>query len=219
MKTELYNQNAEVIGEAELPDRIFGVKMNPDLVHQVLVAQMANSRQVIAHTKGRGEVRGGGKKPWRQKGTGRARHASIRSPIWKGGGVAFGPTKERNFEKKINKKTKRKALFMVLSSKVQDKELMLLNDLKFSVPKTKEALGVINGLSSMMTGYKNTKKKRDSVLFVMPEKDKMILQAMNNLPFIETTDAKSLNVKDLLEKKYLILFKDAVPVIVNTYKL
>ena len=219
MKTELYNQNAEVIGEAELPDRIFGVKMNPDLVHQVLVAQMANSRQVIAHTKGRGEVRGGGKKPWRQKGTGRARHASIRSPIWKGGGVAFGPTKERNFEKKINKKTKRKALFMVLSSKVQDKDLMLLNDLKFSVPKTKEALGVINGLSSMMTGYKNTKKKRDSVLFVMPEKDKMILQAMNNLPFIETTDAKSLNVKDLLEKKYLILLKDAVPVIVNTYKL
>ena len=103
MKTELYNQNAEVIGEAELPDRIFGVKMNPDLVHQVLVAQMANSRQVIAHTKGRGEVRGGGKKPWRQKGTGRARHASIRSPIWKGGGVAFGPTKERNFEKKRNK--------------------------------------------------------------------------------------------------------------------
>ncbi|MEK7154366.1 MAG: 50S ribosomal protein L4 [Patescibacteria group bacterium] len=219
MKTELYNQNAEVIGEAELPDGIFGVKMNPDLVHQAIVAQMANSRQVIAHTKGRGEVRGGGKKPWRQKGTGRARHASIRSPIWKGGGVAFGPTKERNFEKKINKKTKRKALFMALSSKVQDKELMLLDGLKLNAPKTKEALGVINGLSGKMTGYKNTKKKRDSILFVMPEKDKMILQAVGNLPFMETTDAKSLNVKDLLEKKYLILLKDAVPIIEKTYKL
>ena len=219
MKTELYNQNAEVIGEAELPDGIFGVKMNPDLVHQAIVAQMANSRQVIAHTKGRGEVRGGGKKPWRQKGTGRARHASIRSPIWKGGGVAFGPTKERNFEKKINKKTKRKALFMALSSKVTDKELMLLDGLKLNAPKTKEALSVINGLSGKMAGYKNTKKKRDSVLFVMPEKDRMILQAMNNLPFVETMDAKSLNVKDLLEKKYLILLKDAVPVIENTYKL
>ncbi len=219
MKTELYNQNAEVIGETELPDGIFGVKMNPDLVHQVLVAQMANSRQVIAHTKGRGEVRGGGKKPWRQKGTGRARHASIRSPIWKGGGVAFGPTKERNFEKKVNKKTKRKALFMALSSKVKDKELMLLDGLKLNAPKTKEALGLLNGLSGKMAGYKNTKKKRDSVLFVMPEKDRIVLQAMNNLPFVETTDAKSLNVKDLLEKKYLILLKDAVPVIEATFKL
>jgi len=218
MQVKLYNQNAEVIGEAELPDGIFGVKMNPDLVHQAIVAQMANSRQVIAHTKGRGEVRGGGKKPWRQKGTGRARHASIRSPIWKGGGVAFGPTKERNFEKKINKKTKRKALFMALSSKVTDKELMLLDSLKLNAPKTKEALSVINGLSGKMTGYKNMKKKRDSILFVMPEKDKMILQAVNNLPFIETTDAKSLNVRDLLEKKYLILLKDAVPVIEKTYK-
>lgn len=219
MKTELYNQNAEVIGETELPDGIFGLKVNPDLVHQVLVAQMANSRQVIAHTKGRGEVRGGGKKPWRQKGTGRARHASIRSPIWKGGGVTFGPTKERNFEKKVNKKTKRKALFMVLSSKVQDKELMLLDDLKLSVPKTKEALGIINGLSGKMTGYKNTKKKRDSILFVVPERDKIILRAVNNLPFVETLDAKSLNVKDLLEKKYLVLLKGAVPVIEKTYKL
>jgi large subunit ribosomal protein L4 len=218
MKTELYNQNAEVIGEAELPDGIFGVKMSHDLVHQVLVAQMANSRQVIAHTKGRGEVRGGGRKPWRQKGTGRARHASIRSPIWKGGGVAFGPTKERNFEKKVNKKEKRKALFMVLSSKIQDKELMLLENLKFEAPKTKEALGVINGLSGKMAGYKNTKKKRDSVLFIMPEKNKTILQAMNNLPFVEMLDAKSLNVRDLLENKYLVLLKDAVPVIENTYK-
>jgi large subunit ribosomal protein L4 len=219
LKIDLYNQNAEVVGETELPDGIFGVKMNPDLVHQVLAAQMANARQVIAHTKGRGEVRGGGRRPWRQKGTGRARHASRRSPLWKGGGVTFGPTKERNFEKKINKKMKRKALFMVLSSKIKDKELILLEGLKLNAPKTKEALNTINLLSEKMTGYKKTKKKRDSILFVVPEKDRMILRAVNNLPFVGTLEAKSLNVGDLLEKKYLVLLKDTVPVIEKTYKI
>jgi len=219
MEISTYNQNGEIVGTVNLPDGIFGVKMNPDLVHQVLVAQMANARQVIAHTKGRGEVRGGGRKPWRQKGTGRARHASIRSPIWKGGGVTFGPTKERNFSKKINKKMKRKALFMALSSKAKDKELLLLDNLKMSASKTKEALSVINALSEKMEGYKKAKEKRDSVLFVIPGKDRTILQATNNLPFVEVLDARSLNVQDLLEKKYLILLKDAVPVIEKTFRL
>jgi len=219
MKVNLYNQNAEIIGEAELPDDIFGLKINPDLVHQVLTAQMANSRQVIAHTKDRGEVRGGGKKPWRQKGTGRARHGSRRSPIWKGGGVTFGPTKERNFKKKINKKMKRKAIFMVLSSKANDKELMLLDDLKLNTPKTKEAFSVIDKLSEKLVGYKKTKKKRDSILLVIPERNKAILQAVNNLPFVETIEARNLNVRDLLEKKYLVLLKESIPVIERTFKM
>ena len=219
MKVNLYNQNAEIIGEAELPDDIFGLKINPDLVHQVLTAQMANSRQVIAHTKDRGEVRGGGKKPWRQKGTGRARHGSRRSPIWKGGGVTFGPTKERNFKKKINKKMKRKAIFMVLSSKANDKELMLLDDLKLNTPKTKEAFSVIDKLSEKLVGYKRTKKKRDSILLVIPERNETILQAVNNLPFVETIEARNLNVRDLLEKKYLVLLKESIPVIERTFKM
>jgi len=219
MKVNLYNQNAEIIGEAELPDDIFGLKINPDLVHQVLTAQMANSRQVIAHTKDRSEVRGGGRKPWRQKGTGRARHGSRRSPLWKGGGVTFGPTKERNFEKKINKKMKRKAIFMVLSSKANDKELMLLDDLKLNTPKTKEAFSVIDRLSEKLVGYKKDKKKRDSILLVMPERNEAILQAVNNLPFVETIEARNLNVRDLLEKKYLVLLKESIPVIERTFKM
>ncbi len=106
MKADIYNQQNQKIGEADLLNKIFNIKWNPDLVHQVLTVQLANRRQVLAHTKGRGEVRGGGRKPWRQKGTGRARHGSIRSPIWKGGGITFGPTKERVFARKINKKMK-----------------------------------------------------------------------------------------------------------------
>src|SRR3990167_6655862 len=103
MKIDLYNQSGEVIGKTDLPDDIFGLKMNPDLMHQVVNAQLANSRKVLAHTKDRSEVRGGGKKPWRQKGTGKARHGSSRSPLWRGGGVTFGPTKERSEERRVGK--------------------------------------------------------------------------------------------------------------------
>lgn len=219
MKFDLYNQAGEVVSQFDLPEKIFGMEMNMDLVQQALVAQMANSREVIAHTKGRGEVRGGGKKPWRQKGTGRARHASIRSPIWKGGGVAFGPTKDRNFEKKINKKMKRKALFMVLSSKVSDNEMMLLDGIKLNTPKTKEAVGLIKNLSTKLNGYRDTKIKKDSILFVTPAKDGAVLQAVRNLPYVEVLEAKNLNVRDILNKKYLVLLKDAVSVIEQTYKL
>jgi len=219
MKLDLYNQTGEIVGNTELPDRIFGVALNHDLVQQVLQAQVANAREVLAHTKDRSEVRGGGKKPWKQKGTGRARHASIRSPIWKGGGVAFGPTKDRNFSKKINKKMKRKALFMVLSSKIDDKELMALEGLKFSAAKTKEAVVAINALTSKMEGYKLTSKKRDKVLFVLPGKDQVVERAMQNVPFVEIIEAKNLNIRDMLNYKYLVLEKDAVGVIEKTFKI
>src|SRR3990167_5785591 len=131
MDITLYNQSGETIGTAQLPENIFAVPMNADVVHQALVTAQANARVAIAHAKGRGEVRGGGKKPWKQKGTGRARHASIRSPIWKGGGVTHGPTKERVFSKKINKKIARKALCMVLSSKVSEGTLRIIDQIQF----------------------------------------------------------------------------------------
>src|SRR3989344_1515557 len=175
MKTELYNQSGELMGNVELPDKIFGVAMNEDLVRQVLEAQSANSRRVIAHTKDRSEVRGGGKKPWKQKGTGRARHASIRSPIWKGGGVTFGPTKERNFKKKINKKMARKALFMALSSKVKDKQLFVLDNIILENPKTKEMAVILKNFSSLMglpTGQVGNKPKTLLVLPSMEDKIK-----------------------------------------------
>ncbi len=219
MKVELYNQTGEVVGAVDLSDKVFGLTMNEELVKQVVDAQSANSRQVIAHTKDRSEVRGGGRKPWRQKGTGRARHASIRSPIWKGGGVAFGPTKERNFEKKINKKMKRRALFMVLSSKAKDKELLLLDSLKLETPKTKLGASVIKTLSSKMEGYRASKKKMDSVLLVTSDQDQNVARNFNNLPFVGILPAKSLNVRDVLSKKYLILLQGAVPVIEKTFRL
>ena len=207
MTTKLFNQEAEEVGTVELPEQVFNVKIDDDLIHHVVVAQMANARHSIAHTKGRGEVRGGGKKPWRQKGTGRARHASIRSPIWKGGGVAFGPTKERNFSQKVNKKTARKALAMVLSSKMRDGELRLLDRLAFSEPKTKAGAAVLKKFAV------------SSVTIVTPAKDRMLERAMRNIPRTGILSADSLNIKDLLGKKYLMLLQDALPVITKHYGL
>lgn len=219
METNLYNQSGDIVGTISLPDRIFGVAMNMELVKQALDAQIANSRQAIAHTKDRAQVRGGGRKPWRQKGTGRARHASIRSPIWKGGGVTFGPTKERNFEKKINKKMKRNALFMALSSKITDKELMVLDGFQFETPKTKAGAGIMKALSSKMDGYRASKKKKDSILLVTGGPDKTVARAFNNLPFADMLLADSLNVRDVLGHKYLVLLKNSVPVIEKTFRI
>lgn len=219
MKSDLYNQAGVVVGQVDLPDRVFGVALKPELMKFAVEAQMANARHPWAHTKDRSEVSGGGKKPWRQKGTGRARHGSRRSPIWVGGGVAFGPRKERNFDKKINKKTKRKALFMALSSKVNDKELMVLEALQFKTPKTKLAAETIKKLSAKLDGYKESKRKRDSILLITPDQGRNVMRATNNLPFVEVLSAKSLNIKDVLAKKYMILLKDAVPVIEKTYKI
>src|SRR3990167_2220580 len=120
MEVNIYNQNAEIVGKSDLPDGIFGVKLNSDLMHQALTAQLANVRKPVAHTKDRSEVRGGGKKPWKQKGTGRARHGSIRSPIWIGGGVTFGPRKEKSYKRSVNKQVARKALRMVLTNRAAE---------------------------------------------------------------------------------------------------
>lgn len=219
MKTKLYNQSGEETGAVQLPDRIFKLELNPGLIHQALTAQLANSRQNLANSKGRGEVRGGGKKPWRQKGTGRARHGSTRSPIWKGGGVTFGPTKERNFKKKINKKMKQKAIFMSLSSKVKDKEFIILDVIKFKNNKTKEAKEMFDLVTPKFADYKKSSKKQDSVLVVFPDGAVDIKRAMKNLPFAGTISAASLNVKDILSYKYLMLLKDSISVINKTYKL
>ena len=209
---KVYNQKGEEVSKAELPTEIFGIKMNKDLVHQTVVAQMASARKVIAHTKDRREKRGGGRKPWRQKGTGRARHGSIRSPIWRGGGVTFGPTKERVFAKKINKKMKRQALFMVLSSKVKDKEMVLLDKLELTEAKTKQMTEIFNNLKTKMK--KDFKK---GALIVLPAADQKIVRANKNIPKIKTIRADSLNVLDILSYRYLLIFQDAIKVIKETY--
>jgi len=204
LRRKVYNQDGQEIEELELPEEIFGLKLNKDLIHQAVVAQMANSREAIAHVKDRSEVRGGGKKPWRQKGTGRARHGSIRSPIWRGGGVTFGPTKERNFSKKINKKMRQKALLMVLSSKAKDNELVILDDLKLNSPKTKEMAGIMKNLE------KAKKDIKRSSLVVLVKKNENIVKAIKNIPKMGAIGINNLNVVDVLKYKYLIMNKEGI---------
>lgn len=207
MLIDTYNQEGEKTGQTRLASEIFGVKMNQDLVYQVTVSQASNRRQSTAHTKGRGDVRGGGKKPWRQKGTGRARHGSIRSPLWRGGGTTFGPTNERNFKRKINKKTRRLALLMVLSEKAKNNLVVILDDLKLEKPKTKLFTEILNKLPS--AGKKS--------LIALPEQDKNLILAARNISGTETMSAKDLNCLDLLSVKYLILSKESIKIIKETF--
>ncbi len=207
MLVNTYNKKGEKIGQTRLPKEIFDVKLNLDLVHQVMVSQMSNKRQGTAHTKDRGEVRGGGKKPWRQKGTGRARAGSIRSPIWKGGGVTFGPRKEKNYKKTIPIKMRRKALFMVLSEKLRKNLLIVLDKLEFEKPKTKAMAEVLNKLPC----------KSDSKLVALPKLDKNTILSIRNIPKTQTIEARNLNVLDLLNFKYLILPKESIKTIQETF--
>lgn len=212
MEYPLYNQKAENIGKIDLPDKIFNLAMNQDLLHQVVTSQMSNQRQVLAHAKGRGEVRGGGKKPWRQKGTGRARHGSIRSPIWKGGGVTFGPTKERNFKKKINRKMVRKALFVALSSKTKDNQLFVVDDMKLQNPKTKEMVKVFSNFRDLLG-------KKPNVLLIMPVGNENIKRAVKNLSYLSAVEAKDLNPLEVLAHKQLILVRDSIDVLEKRFKV
>src|SRR3989344_1366419 len=212
MDYPLYNQQAEKVGKVILPDSVFSVPMNKDLLYQVVTSQMGNKRQVTAHTKDRGEVRGGGKKPWRQKGTGRARHGSIRSPIWKGGGVTFGPRNERIFKKKINKKMARKALFVILSSKVKDKELTIIDSVKLENWKTKEMARIINKISELFP------VKHGSMLLVTPNKlDETVERVARNIPKVDVMEAKNLNALDVAARKNLLVLKEALEVIQKNF--
>ena len=212
MKYDVYNLEGKKVGQTLLPNDIFEVEVNSNLIHQVLVSQMANRRKVIAHTKDRKEVRGGGKKPWRQKGTGRARHGSIRSPLWKRGGVTFGPNKERVFKKRIPKKMKRKALFMVLSAKAKNKLLFIFDKLEIAKPKTKEMVQIIENLK---TNIKDL--KQGSILIALVKGNKNIILATRNIPKTETVEARNLNTLSSLSIKYLIVPKEAIGVIKETF--
>jgi len=207
MLVDTYNQKGEKIGQTRLPKEIFKVPVNPDLVYQVVVSQMANRRRVVAHTKIRAEVRGGGRKPWRQKGTGRARAGSIRSPLWRGGGVTFGPRKNKVFKKKIPKKMKRKALLMVLSGKIKNNLLILLEKVKIEKPKTKLITEI----------FKKLPCKEKSSLIVLSKIDKNLILAARNLPEVKTIEARNLNCLDLISFKYLIIPKEAIKVIKETF--
>ncbi|MBI2644119.1 MAG: 50S ribosomal protein L4 [Candidatus Wildermuthbacteria bacterium] len=207
MKVPVYNTEGKETGEIELSDALFNVPLNRDLAHQALVYYLRNRRQVLAHTKGRGEVAGGGKKPWAQKHTGRARHGSIRSPIWIGGGVTFGPKKERVFATRLNQSMRRKALFGVLSEKVKRNLLLILDTLSLENSKTKTMVGILRKLPC----------DEKSSLIALPSLDKNIIQASRNIPYTKTIQARDLNVFDVLSARYLVMPRDSVKVIEQVF--
>ena len=207
MKIDLYNQKGETTGSVTLPKEIFEVEFNADLVHQVSVGLSANKRQISAHTKNRGEVRGGGKKPWRQKGTGRARAGSSRSPIWKGGGITHGPRNDRIFAVEIPKKMRRKALLMVLSDKAKKNTLVVLDKFDLEKGKTKE----------MALSLSKLPCAKFATLIAMPDYDKKVFLAARNIKKTDIEDARNLNVLDLLNHKYLLITKESIKTIENTF--
>ncbi len=200
LKIKVYNSEGKENGEIKLDPKVFDIEVNPVVVQQVVEAHVANKRQVLAHTKVMSEVRGGGKKPWKQKGTGRARHGSSRSPIWKGGGVTFGPRKDRNFTKKVNKKVKVKALFMVLSDKFKNDKLTVIDEIKLDNRKTKDLLKVV----------KNIKLDDKKLVIGLEKKNINIQDSAKNIENIKVMPADSFNVYTLLKYENLVLTKAAV---------
>lgn len=212
MKIKVYNQAAEAIKDLEVSSEVFDLKPNNELLHQAVVAARANQRQVLAHTKDRSEVSGGGKKPWKQKGTGRARAGSSRSPLWIGGGVVFGPTNNRNFKQKINQKMKAKALCMALSDKVSSQALLVLDTLALPERKTKNFAVILNGLEKKIwpTGRRN-------VLIVADGQADNLQYSGRNLAGVKIINLANLNLLDLLSHKNLITTEAAVKTISDRY--
>lgn len=205
MEAKIYDITGHETGKITLPERVFGLPWNADLVHQVMVGQLANARTPVAHTKDRGEVRGGGRKPWRQKGTGRARHGSRRSPIWIGGGVTFGPRNEKDYSKKINKKMRAKALFTILSKKLKDEEILFVDSISFNESKTKQAVDALCGLSKIK-GFENlSQKKKNAALITLSSHDENTAKSFRNFGNIMVEEFRNLNAVTALTYKYLIV--------------
>jgi len=202
MKIPLRDMTGKVVDETELRDDIFGIAPNEGVMHQALVRQQANARLATARTKTRGEVRGGGRKPWRQKGTGRARHGSIREPQWRGGGVVFGPRAGRNYRKSMPRKMRRLALRSALSTKARDGQLILLDKLELPGPKTGEMLNTLSGLTG-----------DSSALILLPERDTSVEKSVRNVPHAKTLHAQYLNLVDIFGYDYLVMPLAAVKVI------
>lgn len=205
LEATIYNQKGSSLGSIALPKSVFGVKWSSDLVHQVVVAMMANRRASTAHTKDRSEVSGGGKKPWAQKGTGRARHGSSRSPIWVGGGVTFGPRSEKDYSQKINKKMRTKALFSVLSKKQADNSILFIDGITFDAMKTKSAEAVLTSLAKISGFEKLGSKKPTTALLVLPKADTVIEKSFANLSGVTVGLTKDLNALGAMSFSYIIM--------------
>lgn len=211
MKVPVYTIEGKRSGEVDLPEEVFGVPMNRDLLHQAVRAYRANARRTLAHTKTRGEVRGGGRKPWRQKGTGRARHGSIRSPIWRGGGVVFGPRRERVFTVAMPQRMRRRAFAVALSAKARDGEIAVLESLRFEEPKTKRAAAALRVLAQEAFRIAPG-KKNPTLVIAAAQADEAVARATRNLRYAAVIRAQELSISDLLSARFLIFPKEAVAI-------
>lgn len=223
MKTNLYNQKGEKIKEIDLDSSVFGVEIKKDVLHQTVLTQLSQQKIVGAHVKTRGEVRGGGRKPWRQKGTGRARAGSIRSPLWRGGGVAGRP--RRVFARKLPKKQWKKAICMALSDKFKDKKIIVLEKIDLPKIKTKEFLKILQSLPVNLEKKADKKQeiiKKDGMknkfLIVLDKENKNLVKSAANLPFVKVLLYNQLNIIDILKYEYLIILKDCLELIKKVYK-
>lgn len=205
MEAPIYTIKGTETGTVSLPENVFGLSWNADLVHQVMHSMMSSARQNIAHTKTRGEVRGGGKKPWRQKGTGRARHGSTRSPLWVGGGVAHGPRNDKNYDRKINKTMKTKALFTILSKKFKDGEILFVDSMSMKAPKTKEAVEALSNLSKAKGFEKLSTKRKNSAFIALTKKESATEKSFRNVGSVMVDEIRNLNVLDLLKYTYIVI--------------
>ncbi len=206
MKIEVYNIEGKKIEDMEISDFIFGLSGNDELVHQVAVSLAANKRKSISHTKTRGERAGSGKKPWKQKGTGRARVGSVRTPVWKKGGIVFGPRSERNYRKKINRKMNTKAILSVLSGKARDKEIYVIDKMEISDKKTKEMAKVLKNLD--LSG---------KTLIVFGDKERDLTLASRNLKNVQNMFLNQLNILDMLNNKNMLISKNSIKEIEKKY--
>lgn len=205
MDAKVFSQEGKETGKVILPEAVFGVAWNADLVHEVVTGMQANARENNAHTKDRGEVRGGGKKPWKQKGTGRARHGSRRSPIWVGGGIAHGPRNERDYSVKINKKVRARALACVLSKKFADQEVLFVDSIKFDEPKTKDARAIVSALAKGTGQGSLVTKRKNAAVVVLASRDLTAEKSFRNFGNIEVVQAKDINPVDLLTYKFVVV--------------
>ena len=205
LEAPVYTTEGKQAGTVSLPAALFGAPWRASLVHQVVTAMRANARPTVANTKTRGEVRGGGKKPWKQKGTGRARHGSIRSPIWRGGGVTHGPRAERSYTQKINRKMRSHALACVLSRKLKDGEVFFVESLSFNTPKTKDAKSALLALAKAAGTPMLATRRINATLIALSGKDKNTQRSFNNFGNLHTEEVRNLNPVDVLTYRYLLI--------------
>ncbi len=205
LEASIYDIKGKEAGKVTLPEDVFGQKWNADLVHQVVTSMLSSARTTVAHTKNRGEVRGGGKKPWQQKGTGRARHGSIRSPLWVGGGVTHGPRNEKDYTRKVNKKMKSKALYSILSAKFNKGEVLFVNDISTKAIKTKDAREILASLSKVEGFSDLLKKRKNSAYLAIHLKDTNTEKSFKNFGNVEMDEIRNINPVDLMKYKYLVI--------------